>query len=54
MSRAVVVVKYAALVAAAFVYWIALGHGHSWVPAALMLAAIKRDYVKTLPTQRVA
>ena len=32
---------YAALAIVAIAYWLILGHGHSWVFAALMLAAIR-------------
>jgi len=34
-------VKRALLAAAAVVFWVAVGHGHSWVFAAFMLAVIR-------------
>jgi len=36
-------VKHAALAAAVLVFWVAVGHGHTWVFTAVMLAAIRSD-----------
>ena len=36
--------KHAALAALAILYWVVVGHGHSWVFVTLMLAAIWFDF----------
>ena len=35
--------KHAALAVAAILFWVAVGHGHSWVFTTLMLRAILSD-----------
>ena len=47
MANALTVAKYATLVALAFFFFVVVGHGHSWVCAALMLAAIRNEYVRS-------
>jgi hypothetical protein len=44
MVYALTVAKYATLVALAFYFWFLVGHGHSWVFAAVMLAAIRNEH----------
>ena len=44
MAYTLMVAKYATLVALAFLFWIVIGHGHSWVFAAVMLGAIRNQY----------
>ena len=36
--------KHAALAALAILYWVVVGHGHTWAFAALALAAIRNDW----------
>lgn len=38
--------KHALLAVAALLYWVVVGTTHSWVPAAIMLAAIHRDFAR--------
>ena len=39
--------KHALLAALALLFWPVVGHGHTWVFVALMLAAIWKDYRET-------
>ena len=43
---------HAALAIAAIAFWLVLGHGHSWVFAALMLGAIRNQRQRRLARQR--
>ena len=36
------------LALAALLYWVVVGHGHTWVFAAIALAAIRNDYLRRL------
>ena len=47
MAYALTVAKYATLVALAFFFFVVVGHAHSWVFAAMMLAAIRNEYVRS-------
>ena len=38
--------KHALLTALAIAYWVVVGHGHTWAFAAVMLAAIHRDFAR--------
>ena len=40
--------RHLLLTLVALTYWVALGTVHAWVPTALMLAAIWRDYLQHL------
>ena len=39
--------KHALLAALAILYWVVVGHGHTWAFAAIALAAIHRDFLFT-------
>ena len=52
MAYALTVAKYATLVALAFFFFVVVGHGHSWVFAALMLGAIRNEYVRSHDARR--
>ena len=45
-ERAADLMKHAVLAIAALLYWVVVGTTHSWVPAAIMLAAIHRDFAR--------
>ena len=40
--------KHALLAALAILYWVVVGHGHTWAFAALALAAIRNDWRRSL------
>ena len=40
--------KHALLAALVALYWVVVGHGHTWAFTAIMLAAIRNDYLRRL------
>ena len=40
--------KHALLAALAILYWMVVGHGHTWAFAAIALAAIRNDWRRSL------